>query len=94
MSNVTSIKVEILEGNCGSATIEEIERYAKNVQEKLEELYPGATVETEIVRNTSGSGRAPLVIGGAGDEQDTVARVVQDVWKDGSFWSTEAIPLL
>lgn len=89
MANVTNITVEILEGNCGGATEDEIDRYALAVEERLLELYPSAEVTTEIVYGAGGSGRAPRVVGGSGEDQDTVSRVVQDVWEAGEFWAAE-----
>lgn len=93
MSKVRNISVEILAGNCGDATEDEIDAYARLVRERLCELYPGANVETEIV-SAGGSGRNPRVDGSTvSEDADTVARVVQDVWEEGAFWSDDsAVP--
>lgn len=85
---VKRIHVEILAGNCGDATEDEVARYALCVEERLGEIYPRATVEAEVV-NAGGYSNGASVDGSRwSPEAETVNAVVEEVWKEGAFWDT------
>ena len=88
MSNITSIKMTILEGNCFDDA--HAKAFASWAEAELQRRYPAADVRVDLVVNTSGA--SPRASVDAGDDYAAEENVQDECDRLGEDWARAGWP--